>query len=166
MRRTVFLLAVMFLCAMPFAAQAASPVITQHPASQSTTVGQPVVFVSNASGTSPLQYQWFRNLVQIQNATNRNYGIPGVVLADDGTQFFVIVTNASGSATSTVATLTVGPDNVSPTLVKVGNTPNFMQVNLKFSERVSGSTANNPSNYALNGGVVSLRLCWGLTGQT
>jgi hypothetical protein len=145
-----FLLGLLALFALADSAQAAAPVILQDPASQTTTVGQPVTFMSNAGGTPPLFFQWQRGTLNIPNATNRNYFIPGAQLSDNGAQFRVIVTNASGSATSTVATLTVGPDNTPPTVSKVGNTADFMQIKVKFSERVGGSAANDPANYQLD----------------
>src|SRR6185503_12416162 len=106
MRRMHFLLGLLALFALAHSAHAAAPVILQHPANQTTTVGQPVTFMSSAGGTPPLFYQWQRGTLNIPNATNRNYFIPSAVLSDDGAQCLVIVMNASGSATSTVATLT------------------------------------------------------------
>ena len=150
MRRTLFLLSLMALGVLTHSVRAAAPVIVLHPSSQSTTDGQPVVFASSATGTDPLFYQWWRDSVVIPNATNRNYFIPGVQLSDNGAQFFVIVTNASGSATSTVATLTVAADTTAPTVVKVRTTANFMQIKVGFSERVGGSLANDPANYILD----------------
>ncbi|HEY0552371.1 MAG TPA: hypothetical protein VGF13_22415, partial [Verrucomicrobiae bacterium] len=122
------LLGLLALFALAHSARAAAPVILQHPASQSTTVGQPVTFLSSASGTAPLFYRWQRGTLNIQNATNRNYTLLSAQLSDDGAQFLVIVTNTSGSATSTVATLTVAPDTTSPTVMRVGNTADFMQI--------------------------------------
>ncbi len=138
------------LFALAHSVRAAAPVIFLHPESQSTTVGQPVTFMSSAGGTPPLFYQWQRGTLNIPNATNRNYTLPSAQLPDDGATFLVIVTNASGSATSTVAALTVGPDNTPPTVSNVRNTSDFMQIKVKFSERVGGSAANDPSNYQLD----------------
>src|SRR5436190_9153545 len=156
MRRMLFPLGLLAFFALGHSARAAAPVILQNPTNQTTTVGQPVTFVSSAGGTLPLFYQWQRGTVDIPNATNRNYFIPTAQFSDDGAQFRVIVTNSSGSATSTVATLTVGPDTTSPTVVRDGNSPNVMQIKVMFSERVSGSTANNPSNYQLDSPVVNI----------
>ena len=44
------------------------PTITQHPLSQTKTVGQPVTFAVVATGTAPLSYQWQRNTVNISGS--------------------------------------------------------------------------------------------------
>jgi hypothetical protein len=125
-------------------------VITQQPVSQTTTDGQPVTFRVSA-GPPPLAYQWLRNGLVISNALTNSYFIPSAPLADNGAAYSVVVANSSGSVTSTVATLTVNADSTRPTVVRVSNTPNFMQVTIKFSERVTGNSANNSANYSIPG---------------
>ena len=62
----------------------------------------------SATGTAPLRYQWQRNGVDIPGATASTlHARRARTLADNGAQFRVVVTNASGSATSNAATLTV-----------------------------------------------------------
>ena len=87
----------------------------------------------------------------ISNALTNSYFIASAPLADNGAGFSVVITNNSGSVTSTVATLTVNTDTTRPTVARVSNTPNFMQVTIKFSERVTGSSVNNSANYLING---------------
>ena len=84
-----------------------APAITQHPANRTVSVGQPASFTVGASGASPLSYQWQRNGANISGATSATYTLPTTALGDSGAQFRAIVSNASGSATSNVATLTV-----------------------------------------------------------
>jgi len=87
------------------------PAITQQPQSVTTLVGQTATFSVTASGMG-LSYQWqsmpsggsFNN---ISGATSSSYTTPLAALADNGTQFQCVVTNAQGSATSNAATLTV-----------------------------------------------------------
>jgi len=87
----------------------APPTITTHPASQTIAEGQPVTFTVAATGSTPLGYQWQRNMVNISGATSSSYTIAGTTLADNGAKFRCIVTNAFGNATSNEATLTVQP---------------------------------------------------------
>ena len=86
------------------------PVITTQPASQSVNVAPnyntTAEFVVAASGMTPLQYQWQFNGVALPGQTNATLTISNVQLADDG-NYRVVITNIYGSATSSVAALTV-----------------------------------------------------------
>ena len=84
-----------------------APSITTHPSSQTVPVGGSATFTVAASGTPPLSYQWQRNSVDIAGATASSYTRSNVSAADNGALFRARVTNASGSATSNAATLTV-----------------------------------------------------------
>jgi glucose/arabinose dehydrogenase len=84
-----------------------APSITQHPANRAVSVGQPASFNVAASGAPPLSYQWQRNGAPIGGATSATYTLPAAALSDSGAQFRAVVSNASGSATSNAATLTV-----------------------------------------------------------
>ena len=74
----------------------------------SETVGQytTVPFSVVADGTPPLSYQWLLNGTNVSSATNSSYIVPYAQPAKAG-NYSVIVTNAYGSVTSQVATLTV-----------------------------------------------------------
>ena len=84
-----------------------APSITQHPGNQTVNIGQPVTFMVTANGSTPLSYQWQRDMVNINGATSANYMIPGAVLTDNGAMFRCVVTNPVGTATSKEGTLTV-----------------------------------------------------------
>ncbi|HEY9401985.1 MAG TPA: PQQ-dependent sugar dehydrogenase [Pyrinomonadaceae bacterium] len=111
------------------------PSISAHPQSQTIVSGQPVTFTVSASGSTPLQYQWQRNNVNIPGANSESYTISSVSSADNGAQFRAVVTNAFGSATSNSATLTVTSTNTAPaaqintppggTLYNAGDTINY-----------------------------------------
>ena len=92
----------------------ATPSITQHPAAQTVSQGQPATFNVGADGSAPLGFQWQRNLVDIPGATSQSFTIPATLLTDNGAKFRCIVSNAFGSATSNEATLTV---NAPPPLI-------------------------------------------------
>lgn len=99
-----------------------APVITAQPQSLTVTNGDAASFsVTAASGTSPT-YQWRLNGSNLSNATNSTFVIASASSANVG-GYDVIVANAGGSVTSTVASLTVvlfdfgdAPDPTYPTL--------------------------------------------------
>jgi hypothetical protein len=83
-----------------------APIITAQPTNQTVVYGNTASLSVGVIGDAPLSYQWFSNSVAIPVATNAAYNITAAAAADAG-NYFVVVTNASGSATSSVATLTV-----------------------------------------------------------
>lgn len=117
-----------------------APSITAQPASQTVTAGQTATFSVTASGSSPLSYQWRKNGANISGATGASYATPTVTTVDTGTQFSVVVNNSIGSATSTVATLTV---NAATLLLSANPTSlNFGSVNVSGSKMLSVTITN------------------------
>ncbi|HON06819.1 MAG TPA: lamin tail domain-containing protein, partial [Verrucomicrobiota bacterium] len=102
---------VLFALFFPLLVFAASgpAVITSQPTNQTVLVGSTAVFSVSVDGTPPFYYQWCRNNILISGATNSSYSISSVSIYDSGAQFFVIVSNNYGSATSSIATLYVDP---------------------------------------------------------
>jgi hypothetical protein len=86
-----------------------SPVITAQPAGQTVTVGQQALFSVTATGAS--SYQWKRDGVAIAGATNATYHTAPIQASDAGATFSVAVGNASGSALSGDAGLTINPSS-------------------------------------------------------
>lgn len=106
-----------------------TPVILTQPQSVSTLAGQSVNFTVIAAGSAPLSYQWYFNSNALSGATATNYFIASVDATNLGA-YHVIVTNANGSVTSSVATLTfatapVITTNPASQTVFAGNTANF-----------------------------------------
>jgi hypothetical protein len=93
-----------------------APSITTQPASQTITAGQTATFSVAASGTAPLSYQWQKNGAAISGATSASYTTPAETTSDNGAQFTVVVSNSVGNVTSSVATLTVNPAPVAPSI--------------------------------------------------
>jgi sugar lactone lactonase YvrE len=91
-----------------------SPLIATQPHSLAVTVGQAATFSVNASGTAPLRYQWKANGTDVPGATTETLVRATVQLADNGTVFTVVVSNAAGSVVSEPAALTVTA--VAPTI--------------------------------------------------
>ena len=91
----------------PTATPAALPVIMTHPANQTVAAGQSATFSAAATGNGPITYQWQKNDASIMGATASTYKTPPVTVADSGSKFRVLVSNAAGSTTSNQAMLTV-----------------------------------------------------------
>lgn len=92
-----------------------APVITKQPTSQTVNVGQMAAFTVTASGSS-VSYQWQRsnsgastwaNVSAGTGGATANYTTAAATMADNGAKFRVNVANATGSVTSSTATLTV-----------------------------------------------------------
>ncbi|MFM2295938.1 MAG: hypothetical protein RLZZ350_2351 [Verrucomicrobiota bacterium] len=84
----------------------AAPAVTTQPTSASVNVGDAANFFVAASGTAPLDYQWRFNGVDIVGANATNYSLTNIQLTNAG-NYTVVITNISGSVTSSVAGLTV-----------------------------------------------------------
>ena len=114
-----------------------APTITTQPVGQSVRAGQTASFSVSASGTPPPSYQWQKNGVAIAGATSATYTTPAATTADNGAQFTVVVSNAAGSVTSSVAALTVSTDTQEdvPTRFTLG----------LFGINATGSSSSGPS---------------------
>lgn len=79
--------------------QPGAPVITTQPEPAEVANGSSVTLTVVAEGDAPLTYQWSRGGVEIPGAINATYTINPVSEANTGL-YWVVVTNAKGSATS------------------------------------------------------------------
>jgi hypothetical protein len=82
------------------------PTITSQPQSLALALGQNAQFTVQATGATPLSYQWRKGGTALVGATGASYSIT-VVQASDAGAYTVVVANPAGSVTSQVATLTV-----------------------------------------------------------
>ncbi|MBM3851737.1 MAG: hypothetical protein FJ399_01125, partial [Verrucomicrobia bacterium] len=80
--------------------------IETHPVALTVNAGQPATFSVTAFGSAPLNFQWQRNSVAIPGANGSTYTISGATATDAGI-YSVVVSNATTSAVSQPATLTV-----------------------------------------------------------
>src|SRR5205814_2069711 len=90
------------------------PMITNQPVSLAVAVGSNASFTVSASGTLPFNYQWQFNSTNLSDGgrvtgSQTNVLTIASLATSNAGSYRVIVTNSSGSATSTVAILTVGP---------------------------------------------------------
>ena len=97
---------------------AGAPVFVTQPASRTNLLGTAATFSTAAMGNAPLIYQWQKNGTNLADAgnlsgaTTSQLNFAAVAFADAG-NYSVTVTNASGSATSSVAALAVVYNSVS-----------------------------------------------------
>jgi hypothetical protein len=108
------------------------PVVTQQPASETVTTGQPATFSVVATGTAPLTYQWFMNGAAA--GTNSNtFTIAQATGSQSGAQIYVNVSNSAGTTKSDTVSLTVSSATTAPAIsqqpasvtVTAGQTANF-----------------------------------------
>ncbi len=99
------------------------PIITTQPTSQSVTLGTDLTYRVVASG-SPSGYQWFRNGSPLSGETSDTLVLDDVS-ADDAGGYYVVVTNASGSTTSSTATLSILQSSLADQSVTQGHEVSF-----------------------------------------
>jgi sugar lactone lactonase YvrE len=87
-------------------------------------VEQPQSFIEGLGGSgnlsveaigNSLQYQWYRDSIKLADATNSTLSLANLASSDAG-QYWAVVKNSSGSATSDVAVVTVGQPPSLPNL--------------------------------------------------
>ncbi len=83
-----------------------SPVITSQPQSLTITNGDPATFSITATSSVGPNYQWRYNGTALPGKTSSTLSLSGATAADAGA-YDVVVSNTSGSITSSVAVLTV-----------------------------------------------------------
>ncbi len=86
--------------------EAAPPVFTTQPESVNALRGDWVWLEAYANGAPVPDYQWYFNGSPIPGATSYYLYVPTVAFTNQGS-YFVVASNAYGSATSAVATITV-----------------------------------------------------------
>ena len=124
------------------------PVIGTQPQDLVVTQWQAAAFsVTLSGGTMPFSYQWYfsnavtsPNFMSLPNANSATLTIPIVDMTNAGA-YYVVVTNADGSATSTVATLTVTFDDMGPNIVSVGSL-NGWDAGIVFDKPINPASAS------------------------
>ncbi|MFO1488510.1 MAG: immunoglobulin domain-containing protein [Verrucomicrobiota bacterium] len=120
-----------------------APSITTQPTNQTVFVGANVTFSVTATGTAPLLYQWRRSSTNLPGATSSNLFFSNVALAQAGT-YDVVINNAGGSITSSVAVLTVNALPVAPQIASAPtNQTVFVGGNVLFTVTATGTATLN-----------------------
>jgi len=82
------------------------PMIITEPTNQIVFQGSNATFTVTAIGTMSLSYQWYFNSAALESATNATLTLNNIQTTDAG-NYYVVITNAVGSVTSSNATLTI-----------------------------------------------------------
>ena len=99
----------------------ALPSITSQPVGQTVTAPAAATFTVTATGTPSPAYQWMQSIgggayTPIGGATSASYTTAATIVANSGTDYECVVSNAAGSLTSNAASLTVNATPVAPSI--------------------------------------------------
>ena len=139
--------------------------VTQQPQNTQVAVGNEATFSVTAAGTGPFTYQWQQRpsgtsvFTDISGATSQDFTLNSTSQSDDGTDYRVVVQNASETVSSSSARLTV-----------TGGNPPVPVMNLPSSSLtyVAGDTiqfsgfATDPDE---SGNLPAANLAWQVTFQ-
>ncbi len=132
-----------------------APTIAANPQNANVNEGNPVTFTVGFDGNAPFTFQWYENGQPIQDATNTTFTLAPAHYADNNGKFKCTVSNASGSATSAEATLTVVADTTPPTVVSAAGSLDFTHATITFSEPMQQSSVETIGNYTIPGLTIS-----------
>ncbi len=88
-----------------------------QPQNQTVTAGSTANLSAVVAGSLPMSLQWWFNSVPVPGGTNSTLSLSNISQANAG-PYSLVAMNSAGSATSSVATLTV---TLGPTLVQIGS---------------------------------------------
>ncbi|MDF3130905.1 hypothetical protein P0Y35_16965 [Kiritimatiellaeota bacterium B1221] len=126
--------------------QDAAITFTTHPQSQSVDENNPVTFSAEVSANRFTTYQWYRNGIPIDGATDASYTLNFASAAHDGSLYTVIASNGVFEIESNPATLTLHADTMEPEFLALSKSGGSI-LQLSFSEPMDPATATDPANY-------------------
>jgi hypothetical protein len=132
----------------------AAPTIILQPVNTAVTSGQPATFTVTATGTAPMTFQWLRSGAVITGATAASFTTAATTAGDNNAQFSVRITNSQGSATSSMATLSV----VAPAAVAITGQPTNQTAAVGQTARFSVAATGSPAlayQWRKNGAVIA-----------
>ena len=118
---------------------------------------RPTILTVVADASPAPTYQWFKNGTAIDPGVNATAASSSLVISNmasgDAGDYFAVVTNPVGSTNSRTATVGYMADVTPPIFVRAAGSPTFLTVSLDFDEPIDPSTAANPANYSIDGGL-------------
>lgn len=135
-----------------------APAITANPPA-TTTVEQNRPFSLSVEATgAPLNYQWYKDDVEIPGATFATFSVAAAQVSDSGA-YYAVVYNSLGRQTSTVAQVTAFADTAAPTVETIFSYPTvdfdgnatLNQIIIEFNEAVTPASVGSPGIYSISG---------------
>jgi hypothetical protein len=125
------------------------PIITnpEEPADRTLPHGESTILSVYAAGPPPLSYRWFQNHAAIPGANDSTLSLANVS-GQGGGNYFVIVSNVTGSVTSRTAAVTYLADTNPPVVLYALRLPDLFQVLVVFSEPPNYAEATDALNWA------------------
>jgi hypothetical protein len=134
--------------------------IVSHPTTTSAALGSTATFTVGATGTTP-RYQWRKNGIDIDGATDASYTTPPATVDDYGALFSAVATNDVNTVVSGQAVLASG--DVVPSAGPIefdsgtqGNTVKFALTNVYFAGSFVGSGSQTSILPAFGVGLLTL----------
>jgi len=132
------------------------PVIASNPASLSAVAGDDVTLTVAASSRTDLSYQWLKNGETVTvNGAAQQLILGNVQLADDNAAFQCVVSNAYGSATSSVAVLKVTSSASAPSLGSAQSITAYDSGNVTIKPALNGTDPKYNFQWYFNGTPLS-----------
>lgn len=119
------------------------------PADRFVTQGRPLNVSVQVAALPPPRYQWYRNDVPLNNATNPTYTVASMTSLLAG-QYFCRVSNQLGSVDSRIAEIDYVRDLQPPGLVYAYGQTNGTTITVWFSEGMLTTDAIRITNYSLS----------------
>ena len=131
------------------------PSITTQPRNQTASAGEDVTFNVVASGSGSLDYQWYVDDTEIDDATDSELTIEGVILAESGSVYSVEVGDNGGTTFSEGARLTV----LAPPALTITTEPTDQTVDedsdVVFTVEISGGSGQVNYQWYADGSSIS-----------
>jgi len=83
--------------------------LVSNPGTITRSVGSKAAFIAVPGGALPVTYQWYKGTTAIPDGTSQTLWLNKLQLSDEGTTYYVKITNPWATTNSEVATLTVTP---------------------------------------------------------
>jgi hypothetical protein len=116
-------------------------------------LGASATFTVSATGAPAPSFQWQRDGKDIPGATGTSYGIPVTTIAETGSSFTVVASNAAGSVTSRAALLSV---NNPPVPTEFGDLYPVLQTRIRtFDGKVSAAWNGQKSGVSFGGELLT-----------
>ena len=124
--------------------------ITRQPESQVAVTGSGFTLSVENTGTLPT-YQWYKDAV-LQRGSTLNTLVNNAPAPRSSGNYYVVITNAFGSITSSIAKVVVLPDTFGPRLLGATYTASN-QITATFNKSLVTTPARDPANYQITSGT-------------